>query len=208
MPKNLIQIDKITADFSQLIEVAPNHDLYLALAKGSQINHEVRDLALPPGYRLVRVDMRLEISREHFEIALLNDVTAEVVYYNRVVTHIDKALNCRPVSQVLVWRSNDPMHTAAQAGLPGKIFLGYLIERYDVVVSDINQTNAGMNFWITRMYEAIYFGLNVYAYDVLTGELFAIKDKTGIGNYQKWLWGDADNFQHRLAIISKMSLPC
>ena len=123
------------------------------------------------------------------------------------MTQNDRALNCRPVSQVLVWRTQDPMHLAAQAGLPGKVFLGYLIERYDVVVSDINQTNAGMNFWMARMFEALNSGLNIYAYDVMSGELHPVQEKGDIGNYHTCLWGDADHYQHRLAIISKLRLP-
>lgn len=207
MPKNLIHIDKIAADFSHLVETDRNRALYLSLADATEIAHEVRDLILPPGYRLVRLDGRLDVPQTHFELALLNDVSEEVVYYNRVVTVQDQALNCRPVSQVLVWRTRKPKHNAVLAGIPGKLFYGYLIERYDVVVSDVNQTNEGMSFWLARMYEALEFGFRVYAYDVMSGELNNIRKDDDLGKYQSWLWGDADSYQHRLAIISKIELP-
>ncbi|MBJ3779349.1 hypothetical protein JFY47_02250 [Enterobacter asburiae] len=207
MPKNLIHIDKIAADFSHLVEADRNHALYLSLVGGVEVAHDVRELVLPPGYKLVRVDRRLDVPQEHFELALLNEVTEEVVYYNRVVTHNDRALNCRPVSQVLVWRTRKPQHNVVLAGIPAKLFFGYLIERYDVVVSDVNQTNEGMSFWLARMYEALGYGLNVYAYDVMSGELKTIGAEDDVGKYQMWLWGDVDNYQHRLAIISRLELP-
>lgn len=207
MPKNLININKIAADFDHLNLSERNHELYLILAQGEEISHHVRDLVLPPGYRLMRIDGRLAVPQVHFELALINTVSEEVVYYNRVVTQADQALKCRPVSQVLVWRTNKPQHTVVQSGIPTKIFYSYLIERYDVVVSDVNQTNAGMSFWMRRMYEALEYGLNVYAYDVMSGELQTIEVENDVGKYHSWLWGDADSYQHRLAIISRQKLP-
>lgn len=209
MPKNLIHIDKIAADFDHLVEAERNRALYQALVDGKDIVHDINNLILPPGYRLVRVDSRLSenIHADHFELALLNDVTKEVVYYNRVVTHNDRELNCRPVSQVLVWRTIRAQHKVILAGLPGKIFFEYLIESYDVVVSDVNQTHDGMSFWQFRMSEALQFNLNVYAYDVMSGELLTIGTEDDIGKYQMWLWGNPDTYQHRLAIISKIELP-
>lgn len=207
MPKNLIHVDKIVADFSHLVEAERNRALYQAMTAGASIAHDVHGLILPPGYRLVRINSRLDVHAEHFELALLNDLTEEVVYYNRVITQRDRELNCRPVSQVLVWRTRKPQHNVVLAGLPGKIFFEYLIESYDVVVSDVNQTNEGMSFWLARMYEAIEFDLNVYAYDVMSGELKTIGAESDVGKYQTWLWGDADHYQHRLAIISKVQLP-
>lgn len=207
MPKNFININKIAADFDHLNLSERNHELYLTLAQGEEISHDVRGLSLPPGYRLMRVDGRLPVPQTHFELALINTVSEEVVYYNRVVTQVDQALKRRPVSQVLVWRTNKPQHTIVQSGMPTKIFYGYLIERYDVVVSDVNQTNAGMSFWMRRMYEALEYKMHVYAYDVMSGELQTIAVEDDVGKYHSWLWGDADSYQHRLAIISRLELP-
>lgn len=207
MPKNLININKIAADFEHLNLSERNHELYLILAQGEEISHHVKDLVLPPGYKLTRIDGRLPVPQAHFELALINTVSQEVVYYNRVVTQEDRALKCRPVSQVLVWRTSKPQHTIVQSGIPTKIFYGYLIDRYDMVVSDVNQTNAGMSFWMRRMYEALEYGLHVYAYDVMSGELQTIAEQDDVGKYQSWLWGNADSYQHRLAIISRITLP-
>lgn len=141
MLKHLIQIAKITADFSHLVETEQNLALYQLLSSGAEIVHEVDGLILPPGYRLIRVNDRLGINAVHFKLALVNDVAKEVVYYNRVVTHNDIELSCRPISQVLVWRTRKPQHTLILAGLATKVFFEYLIKRYDVVVSDVNQTS-------------------------------------------------------------------
>lgn len=208
MPLHLKNIDKIAADFSHLNEPERNGALYDALEPLShEIVKDVDELILPPGYRLIRVDSRLDLNFEHFELAVLCDITHEVVYYNKVTVTNDKELHCRPVSQVLVWRTRKPQHNAALGGLATKIFFHYLIKSYDVVISDRNQTNEGMSFWQGRMYEALMYGLYVYAYDEMNAEIRQISNQDEVGNYQSWLWGNKDHHPHRLAIISKIILP-
>ncbi|MGM1297184.1 hypothetical protein ACS0TU_13275, partial [Enterobacter hormaechei] len=164
---------------------------------------------LAPGYRVVRVDDRKngEIPQAHFELALINDLTEEVVYYNRVIIQPDSYLNCRPVTQILVWRTQKPKHRAVLHDFAGIIFMNYLLERYDIIVSDRNQTHEGMSFWQARMYDALEIGLHLYAYDMITCELIEMHDEIELEKGETWLWGDADNFQNRLAIISKYNLP-
>ncbi len=72
MLKYLIQIAKVTADFSHLVETEQNFALYQLLSTGAEIVHEVEGLILPPGYRLVRVNDRLGINAVHFELALVD----------------------------------------------------------------------------------------------------------------------------------------
>ncbi|MBC8952510.1 hypothetical protein [Xenorhabdus sp. PB62.4] len=208
MPLHLEKIDKIAADFSHLNESKRNLDLYDALNPlASEIVKDVDELILPPGYRLVRVDNRLDLGKINFELALLCDITHEVVYYNKVMVTNDVELNCRPVSQVLIWRTKKPQHNAALTGLASKIFFHYLIKSYDVVVSDVNQTTEGMSFWQARMYEALQYRLYVYGYDVMSGEVRQISNEDDVGYYQSWLWGHAEHYMNRLAIISKITLP-
>ncbi|MBD1228307.1 hypothetical protein [Xenorhabdus griffiniae] len=208
MPLHLKNIDKIAADFSHLNESKRNGDLYDALNPlAHEITKGVDELILPPGYRLIRVDERLDINKTHFELALLCDVTHEVVYYNKVIITDDVELKCRPVSQVLLWRTKKPKHNAALNGFASKIFFHYLIKSYDVIVSDVNQTHEGMSFWQGRMYEALEYNLYVYGYDVMSGEVRQISNQDEVGDYQSWLWGSEEHHPHRLAIISKIVLP-
>jgi len=207
MPCKLVNAVKVNEVFAHLNETEDNCALYSALSRGEEI--EIRGLTLSPGYRIVRVEDRLKgkIPQSHFELALVNDVSEDVAYYNRVVIQPDRFLNCRPVTQVLVWRTQKPKHRKELHDLAGTIFLDYLLENYDVIVSDMNQTHDGMSFWQARMYDAIQYGLKVYAYDMITCEINEIKSDDEVGHYEQWLWGDPEHYQQRLAIISKLELP-
>lgn len=207
MPTKLVNAAKVNEVFAHLNESEDNRGLYSALARGQEV--DIKGVVLSPGYRIVRVDGRLpdRISQNHFELALINDVSEDVAYYNRVVIQPDNFLNCRPVTQVLVWRTQKPKHRKELHDLAGVIFLNYLLEKYDVIVSDMNQTHDGMSFWQARMYDALAYGLNVYAYDMISCELNEISSEDDVGRYEQWLWGDPEHHQQRLAIISKLKLP-
>ncbi|CNK96235.1 hypothetical protein ACULTK_004526 [Yersinia enterocolitica] len=207
MPIKLVNADKVNEVFAHLNENEDNLALYSVLSRGQEV--EIKGITLSPGYRIVRVDDRLKdrISQKHFELALINDVSEDVAYYNRVLIQPDNFLNCRPVTQVLVWRTQKREHRKELHELAGVIFLSYLLEKYDVIVSDMNQTHDGMSFWQARMYDALAYSLKVYAYDMLTCELHEIKTDNDVGRYEQWLWGDPEHYQNRLAIISKLKLP-
>ncbi|AYC20058.1 hypothetical protein DZA65_03183 [Dickeya dianthicola] len=209
MPQQLLNPAKVTEVFAHLNETPDNRALYSELASGNEVTADVRAISLAPGYRIVRVDDRKkdEIPQDHFELALVNDLTEEVVYYNRVIIQPDSFLNCRPVTQILVWRTQKPKHRAVLHDFAGIIFMNYLLERYDIIVSDRNQTHEGMSFWQARMYDALALGLHLYAYDMITCELREMKNESDLEKGETWLWGDKDHFQNRLAIISKHELP-
>ncbi|CDG16504.1 hypothetical protein [Xenorhabdus doucetiae] len=209
MPKRLVIPEKINEVFAHLNESSDNRTLYASLMDGEDIAIHIKGLSLAPGYRMVRVDNRLadKITQSHFELALINDISKEVAYYNRVVIQPDIELNCRPVTQILVWRIRTPQHRAVLRDLAGKVFFDYLLEHYSVIVSDMNQTNDGMAFWQDRMYDALVYHLHVYAYDMITCELRKILTQDDVSRQERWLWGDPEHHQNRLAIISKNELP-
>jgi hypothetical protein len=209
MPLQLLNPAKVTEVFVHLNETPDNRALYSELVNGSDVTTDVKGVSLAPGYRVVRIDDRKkgEIPQAHFELALINDLTEEVVYYNRVIIQPCSYLNCRPVTQILVWRTLKPKHRAVLHDFAGIIFMNYLLERNDIIVSDRNQTHEGMSFWQARMYDALEIGLHLYGYDMITCELIEMHDEVELEKGETWLWGDADNFQNRLAIISKHRLP-
>ena len=209
MPQQLVNPAKVTETFVHLNESQNNRALYSAVVNGRDITEEVPNLSLAPGYRLVRIDNRTpdKIKNEHFELALVNDVTEEIAYYNRVIFQPDTFLKCRPVTQILVWRTQKPKHRKILHTLAGIIFLEYLLEKYDVIVSDQNQTHEGMSFWQARMYDALERGLHLYAYDVIECKLIPLTNEYELEKGETWLWGEPEHFQERLAIISKFSLP-
>ncbi len=55
--------------------------------------------------------------------------------------------------------------------------MNYLLERYDIIVSDRNQTHEGMSFWQARMYDALELGLHLYGYDMMTCELIEMNNE-------------------------------
>lgn len=209
MPQQLLNPVKVTEVFVHLNETPDNRTLYSELVHGMDIVSDIKNVVMPPGYRIVRVDDRKkgEIPQAHFEIALLNDVTEEIVYYNRVIIQPDSYLNYRPVTQILVWRTQKPKHRAVLHDFAGIIFMNYLLERYDIIVSDRNQTHEGMSFWQARMFDALELGLYLYAYDMMTCELREMRNEAELEKGDAWLWGDIEHFQNRLAIISKYKLP-
>ncbi|MGJ0639017.1 hypothetical protein [Xenorhabdus bovienii] len=209
MPMKLINVEKINEVFVHLNESLDNHSLYAELVNGNYITDQIKGLSLAPGYRMVRVDGRFgdRISQSHFELALVNDVSKEVVYYNRVIIQPDVVLNCRPVTQILVWRTLRREHRAVLHELAGLVFFGYLLEHYNVIVSDMNQTHDGLSFWQSRMYDALAYNMYVYAYDMVTCELRRILTEDDVGRQESWLWGNPEYYQNRLAVISKSELP-
>lgn len=209
MPQHLLRPTDVQKTFAMLTIDEKNRRLLNELQPREPVE-DIGFLSLPPGYELFRVNNRLtheNITQDHFELALINTLTNEVVYYNRVISQNDVYLNYMPVTQILIWRSPKPMHRPALRDLPGKIFTQYLLEKYNVIITDRNQTRDGQTFWLTRLYEALDAGCHVYAYDMITCELRHIRDQDTVGANVDWLWGDEDNHQNRLAIISKLPLP-
>lgn len=207
MRQKLLDPADVQKTFAMLTVDEKNRELLGSLHPRNMLP-EIDFLLLPPGYELIRVDDRLEsIPYRHFELALINTFTHEVVYYNRVIITGDVFLNCMPVTQILIWRSPKPIHRLVLRDLPGKIFSGYLLKKFSVVVTDRHQTHDGMNFWMTRLYEALNANCHLYAYDMITCELRPVRDEADLGAQVDWLWGHEDNHQNRLAIISAMPLP-
>lgn len=206
MPKQLFKPSEVQQTFAQLNIMGSNSALFDEFS-GHTTPEELGFISLPPGYEIVRRDGALHLSFDHFELAVINTVTRQVVYYNRVIFQGDAFLNHMPVTQILVWRTPDPRHNAALQGLAGKVFTQYLLEHYNVVVTDRHQTQQGQNFWLARLYDALGAGKFVYGYDMISCEMRRIETPDDIGRVTNWLWGDDDRYQDRLAIISLLPLP-
>jgi len=211
MPKLLLNQRKISQDFARLTKREANAALYHAInchPGKVDISGEAKH-SLPPGYRLLRVDGRelREDEGETFEIALLNDITEQVAYYNQVVVTQIVDLNCRPATQMLVWRSPDQQHGSVLRDLASNVFFNYILERYDVIVSDNSHTGDGQFFWQRQMSMALARGLYVYFYRMLEAKLERILDQEALGELSEALWSEDDPYEYHLAIISRVELP-
>ncbi|WP_270690590.1 hypothetical protein [Aeromonas sp. D3] len=207
MPQLILDANKVTETFRDLEVTATNGAMYQALVGHEHIQEIAPELglALPPGYRLVCVTTRLGVDK--FEIALVNDYTAEVAYYNQVIIVHYEDLKCRPATQQRVWRSFNQHHKAALRDLPSAVFFGYILARYDVILSDNMQTGEGMHFWKARMSEALYRRLYVYHYQLMTGELHQIRTDAELASLSDQIWGSSQPHEWQLAIIACKPLP-
>lgn len=190
-----------------MITPPPPAEIYHALVSHEHIEEIAGGLGLglPPGYRLIYVASRL--NDDQFEIALINDYTAEVAYYNQVAIVHYKDLECRAAAQQRVWRSFNQQHKAALRDLPSMVLFGYILARYDVILSDNIQTGEGRHFWKAEMSEALYRKRYVYHYQLTTGELQHIRTNAELAHLSDQIWGSAQNHESRLAIIASKPLP-
>jgi len=159
-----------------------------------------------PGYRLLRVDGRIKGDNEAFELALLCDATKEVAYYNRVTVTSICDLSEKPAVLSLVWRSPDVTHKSAIRDLVASTFFGYILPRYDAIISDGNQTSGGLFFWETQITSSLERGLYVYFYKQSSAELMPIKSRDDLYLIKEKIWGGSQGYQHNLALISQEKL--
>lgn len=204
MPRNYVNQEKIDLDFGWLNNTEQNKAKY-----GEISSQEVSDVArkakisFPPTYRLVRID-----EGEHaFQLALLSDSTEEIVYYIQCIVIPDVHLNTKPVTQVLLWRTSVVSHRRVTSGVAEDIFRNYLLETYNIIASDNCQTREGRDFWVRQLGYALEFGECVYRFNRITCELKEINDHSTIRDNSCDLWGDGEDYENILAVISKDPLP-
>lgn len=210
MPRLLSNVAEAAREFAHLDERERNSALYASLAAAPTpqdlsglVTHPV-----PPGYRLLRIDGRLPPSElDRFEIVLLCDADKSVAYYNRVIiqSHID--LRCRPATQSLVWRTAKYQHGQVLRDLASRVFFDYILSRYDVIMSDSQQTIEGHQFWRRKLSEALARQLHVYHFRFMTGQLAGIPDEAALEQACSELWGETEQHEDYLAIISRHELP-
>lgn len=150
-----------------------------------------------PGYRLVRVDDRLnKVGGNEFEIALVDDASALVAYYAKVTVVDFPCSGNRPVARCQIWRSADMRHAQALLDISQRVLFGYIIRHYDVHLDEAEITGGGRFYWHRQVSRAIYEGLHVYLYDPISQELRLmhtqhalneIEDQAWSGNNQKTL---------------------
>lgn len=209
MPKLLVKPSEIIELFSHLEKTEDNSRFYEALSAAEKVSDISADAqcVMALGYRLLKVEHRLRPNGDEFEIALLNDVDRSVVYYNKVSITDIIDLNCRPATQNLVWRSTNARHDDVLRDTARKVFFNYILQRYDVILSDNQQTGEGRHFWQRQMSYAIALGLHVYYYQMMTAQLQPIPTQDALGELRDMLWSEADEQQYHLALISRVALP-
>ena len=207
MPQLMLKPEDIRSTFAELLVTEGNRARYFELTNHTNVQDISRDVKrpIPHGYRLLMISTRL--GNDKFEIALVCDGLQEVVYYNQVIIVHYVDLKCRPATQQLVWRSTEFTHSAVLQGLASAIFFDYILQRYDVIMSDNTHTGEGQMFWQRRMSEALARNLLVYHYQLMTCRLTQIDDDKHLRALTDTLWGAEDAYKENLAIISCKPLP-
>lgn len=105
------------------------------------------------------VDYEIFITGDHEKgSVVLWDKKEELIgYYVKLETKRHSFIG-ETVTQVALWRS--PMIGSA-VGKTSQIFFNYLLQNWETVMSDGQQTEKGREFWITRMAEADIKGYSV-----------------------------------------------
>jgi hypothetical protein len=125
---------------------------------------------------------------------ILDDKIQQVTYKMTFKTDRNKLLG-NYVWQSTVWSQGGISYLK---GLPTKMIFDYLLKKYEVVVTDSEQSFDGERFWRNIIQEAFTKNINVYYYNFLSKELIKMKDFYDWWNFQTHndVWGD--NKQHEL----------
>lgn len=204
MLETLISQPDCRAVSAQLSRSATNSGLYWTLSDVihlADISAEVK-CSIASGYRLIRVGQRVCMNDAGFEIALLNDVDASVAYYNRVETAAIPESNPRPAALCFVWRSPDARHAAVVREVAQSVFFNYIVERYDVILSDNHEVGEGRFFWQRQASTAIAYGLCV-SYIRLTERLQPITTQEALNDLIDELWDEPEELDNHLMLVSK-----
>lgn len=159
--------------------------------------------SLPQGYRFIKA-----LKKNQYRLITQNE-NPETVYLVELIFRKDIIFNKTTCTQIKVWRTVSEEHDSAVRYFP-RSFFNYLLETYNIAVSDEEQTNAGKRFWETMIDWAFKADLNIYISDGTEEDhpLTPIKNTDEL--YERWenfCWGkDRDVHTHRLVVISKEKL--
>lgn len=105
--------------------------------------------------------------------------------------------------QVLVWRSSGMKSSIESTGITQYVFFKKLLPRFDVLISDVEQTRYGKKFWEFALLETFNTpGLHAYYLDRRSTpnslqELYQVKD---VPTAQ--IWGEDEGHRRTHAVIS------
>ncbi len=159
-----------------------------------------------PGY-VPSVGYRLVISLDEKQCRLLcGDITAYAVKIVIGKFVMPGKTHC---AQVMVWRTFLAEHQHALQSVARLIF-AWLLETYEIVVSDNEQAGDGRRFWEYRIAEAIadpHYEVRIRDGTKEDNKLTLIQSTDEfVSKWSPWAWGtDPEIHQHRLLVISKIN---
>lgn len=209
MPRLLI-MDHVDGIFDHLENPQTNHEEYLrvtALTKSSV------DIGTMVGFKPSRLELEL-ILIEHKDsyphvcsIYCVDHIKQKILYVN-TVEEIDLNLSSighdnKPVAQFFVWRDLITDAREDTRGLVQAVFFRYLLSKYKVLISDMEQTRSGMMMWKRFMYMALDSdAYKVYTVDTNKGNFRELVGPDDLINVSKWLWGHETFYINRKVLIA------
>lgn len=202
-----LALPKSSALSTILARTADNSAFYATLTAAEGVR-EITEMAglTDPRYRLVRVDHRMGTAeRNEFEIALIDDIELSVVYYDKVTLVYAPEVSSRQLARNLVWRSANSRHSLALRDISQKILFSYIVNDYDILLTEEAMTDGGNFYWHRQVSRAIEKGLHVYAYDPTMQALWPIATQRDLNDLQDqaWVGGNHEALQ---AIISSSQI--
>ncbi|WP_372836427.1 hypothetical protein [Pontibacterium sp.] len=202
----LLDDDRDAELFEHFSDPDQNGDEYARLnaIAGEDISQQI-GFQVPEGYELRMVKHPNAVTE--LEVFMLNHKTERVAYFNRVEKldlHLDKVGDDKPVSQVMIWRAVGRTGDGkATRDLVQAVFFNMLVDSYNIVVSDSEQTRDGHRMWEGLLLEAMESDeLIAAAGDISNGHLYIIETEKQLNAQKKWLWGQKDFHRERVGVIA------
>ena len=185
--------EQCAAQQKAFTRTADNVALYTALAGAERVQKICEQLgSAEPGYRLIRIDDRLNMDAgSEFEIALLDDASASVAFYDKITLVRCPSNSSRHIARSQIWRSTDMRHSLALRDISQKVLFGYLIHHHDILLEEFMVSGAGKFYWHRQVSRAIDGGLHVYLYEAATQLLRPIPTQRALNEIEDAVWSEA-----------------
>ncbi|WP_449556686.1 hypothetical protein [Huaxiibacter chinensis] len=192
-----------SADFSQKLGLISRNVEHTAafLARGTE-EFALPGFVLPVGYRLLKSRYS-----DEYRIVTTDDGHPYTAYAVKLEFHKEITFPHSAATQVMVWRTPRMLHQRVIHGFP-QCFFQWLLSKYDIVVSDSEQTGDGQRFWLRMIDWAFSMNYQISVADGTVGEAWELKPVSSYAELEeRWIafaWGrDRDVHPHRRLVISK-----
>jgi hypothetical protein len=150
---------------------------------------EVEVIESTPDYRIVRTG-----DGHRGWLMLYNEQQHTADYVVQYASRRWPFLNTRTITQVIIWRDLLSQHTR---GLTRRMFFDYLLDRHGAIMSDLEQTPQGNDFWRARIADAVAMKLRV-GIVYMKQKRVDWFDPTAGQSVRQWLGSPQETFDTRI----------
>lgn len=140
-----------------------------------------------------------------YKLILVNKIDMKVEYFVQYKIEYYKTLESRACTQIKVWRKSPSIYAK---DLAKDIFFNNLLKIEGIMMTDIQQTDAGKRFWENRISEAFSQKLFVYYVDFNSKKLENLENYNEFVRFmnEKTVYGFTHANQAKRLIISERQL--